>query len=375
MKKLNKMWPAATTTLVAITTVLISGILQAEETIYDDGVCTLEGPSCGEGCLNLPARPQVQCGYNLFIEADLLWWSMYEYGLEYAIDAKNITSITSNINKGETVGPGNDYSWAFRFSVGYNLPHDGWDLRGNWTFFNNSVSDHVRPAHNGGLYPIFMTPDQDLLPVTTNGYVEKAGTKWEVELNIIDFELGRAFFTSKFLSLRPHIGLRYTRLDQTYHLHYDGGNLLDRQERCISSNSNDFWGFGLRSGFNTEWELSNGFGVYGNFAYALLHGHFHISQDEYIRNKNSRQRIDRLDFNNRKCVGRATADIAFGLRWDHMFEGDRFHLGLKLGWEHHMFFGQNQMWKMMNSYQPAIHSKGNDELTTQGWTFSARFDF
>ena len=82
-----------------------------------------------------------------------------------------------------------------------------------------------------------------------------------------------------------------------------------------------------------------------------------------------------MDFNNRKRVGRAASDLALGIRYDKMFDNDRFHMGLQLGWEHHMFWGQNQMWQMSNSYQPGLHSKGNDEFSTQGWTLAARFDF
>ena len=383
---LKKMWPAAAASLVAFTSILNAAVDDAQVRNIENRVCNLE-KACPTGCINPDARPQVQCGYNLFVEAELLWWSVYEYGLDYAMKSRHTDTPTSLINKGETVGPGNNYSWAFRFGVGYNLPHDGWDLRANWTFFNNEVTDHARAPHVGGLFPIWGTPDfggvlDDL--VLDNISVAKANCKWDVELNIIDLELGREFFTSKYLTLRPHMGFRYVRLDQTYHVTYDqpinaqnweylGAD--PRQSKDLIRNSNDFWGFGLRGGFDTQWGISNGFSIYGNFALALLHGHFHISQEEYIRSKNDRSRINRMDFNNRKRVGRATTDLALGLRWDHMFEGDRFHLGLQLGWEHHMFFGQNQMWQMANTFQPAVHAKGNDELTTQGWTFAARFDF
>ena len=369
---LKKMWPVAAASLVAFTSIL--NVAAAQEGAADPA-CIAE-PACPAGCLNPPARPQVQCGYNLFVGLELLYWSAYEYGLDYAMHSKNVNTY---INNGDVEQMGNDYSWAFRFGVGYNLPHDGWDLYANWTFFNNDVSNYTRAPHQGALFPTWINPDTssniDGTAIPTDMYVEKANGKWDVELNIIDLELGREFFTSKYLTLRPHMGFRYVRLDQQWHVNYEGGNWLGTNYKYNVRNSNDFWGFGLRGGFDTQWGLGGGFSIYGNFALSLLHGHFHISQENYLRNSNSRQRTDQMGFNNRKRVGRAVTDLAMGIRWDKMFADDRFHLGVQFGWEHHMFWGQNQMWQMVNSYQPALHYKGNDEFTTQGWTFAARFDF
>ena len=368
---LKKMWPAAAASLVAFTSVLNAVVDDAQVRNIENRVCNLEKTPCPGGCLNPPARPQVQCGYNLFVGAELLWWSGYESGLEYAMHNK--TDVTT-VNNGDVDQMGNDYSWAFRFGVGYNLPHDGWDLYANWTFFNNDVSNYSRAAQGSGVYPIWFSPLESWVGDNTT-YVTKANAKWDVELNIIDLELGREFFTSKYLTLRPHMGFRYVRLDQQWHANYEGGNLLGSNYKYNVRNSNDFWGFGLRGGMDTQWGLGGGFSIFGNFALSLLHGHFHISQEEYQRNIANRTRTNRLSFNNRKRVGRAVTDLSLGLRWDKMFDSDRFHLGLQLGWEHHMFWGQNQMWQMVGNRQAGAHTVGNNEYTTQGWTLAARFDF
>jgi hypothetical protein len=193
---------------------------------------------------------------------------------------------------------------------------------------------------------------------------------------MIDLELGREFFVSKFMTLRPHMGLRYVRVDQQFHVEYSGeGSALYGSTYYLVRNSNDMWGFGLRGGVDTQFGLGQGFSIYGNLAASILHSHFHVSQTEYTRDILTSARGTRLAVNNRKRVGRAVTDLAMGLRWDQMFDNDRYHLGVQFGWEHHMFWGQNQMWQFVNSNQPALHSNGNNELTTQGWTLAARFDF
>lgn len=376
---LKKMWPAAAASLVAFTSIL-NAADDAQVRNLENRVCTLEKTrDCG--CMvNPPGRPEVKCGYNVFVEADLLWWSAYQTGLEYVVETKTDPGFPVSINNGDAHSQSNTYDWGFRFGVGYNMPHDGWDLYGNWTFFNNEWEDSKKAPLNGTLFPIWMNPDLDLSPTPLVGGagVTTAKANWEFELNMIDLELGREFFVSKWLTMRPHVGFRYARLDQKWHVNYrfmyDSRNYRDEVH-----NSNDFWGFGLRGGLNTQWGLGSGFSIYGNAAAALLHGHFHISQQESLVNVGTREKQNRLKLNNRFRAGRATTDIALGLRWDHMFEGDRFHLGVQLGWEHHMFFGQNQMWQFVNGTASgsidAAHNRANDELSTQGWTLAARFDF
>ena len=371
---LKKMWPAAAASLVAFTSILNAAVDDAQVRNIENRVCNLEKTPCPGGCLNPPARPQVQCGYNLFVGAELLWWSAYEYGLDYAMSTKN---VTTHVNNGDVEQMGNNYSWAFRFGVGYNLPHDGWDLQANWTFFNNEVKEHASASRAGGLYPTTVNPNSGFQDPQARAYADKANAKWDVELNIIDLELGREFFTSKFLTLRPHMGFRYVRLDQKFETTFENGNSgwIGNSYKYSTNDTNNFWGFGLRGGLDSQWGLGGGFSIFGNFALSLLHGHFHVHQDAYRRTLANATKTKVNDFNNRQRVGRAVTDLALGIRWDHMFEGDRFHLGIQLGWEHHMFWGQNQMYRMNNTSQPALHSVGNNELTTQGWTFAARFDF
>jgi len=380
---LKKMWPAAAASLVAFTSILNAVVDDSQVRNLENRVSTLEKTRGPGGMINPPGRPQVKDGYDIFVDAELLWWSVYENGLQYAVEGRN---LRTRINNGDALDVGNAYSWGFRFGVGYNLPHDGWDLYGNWTFFNNRTSSNKRAPHEGGFFPIWMNPDADVVVPNTSGddvYAEKASANWDVEFNIIDLELGREFFTSKYLTLRPHAGFRYLRLDQRFHADYSGGNFrrygntgsTSESEPYHVHNSNDMWGFGLRAGMDTQWGLSNGFSIFGNFAFALLHSHFHISQEEYFRNRTTRQRFESLDMNNRKRVGRATSDLAMGVRWDGMFDNDRFHLGVQFGWEHHMFWGQNQMWQFVDDTWQSKYSKGNDELSTQGWTLAARFDF
>lgn len=327
-----------------------------------------------EECFNAPGRPELDCSLNVFASVEGLWWSAYQSGLDYIVETKTDPGFVPYLNNAKVHGTNNSYDLGFRFGVGYHTPFDGWDILGNWTFFNNEWESTAHDPKFGTLYPTFKNPDTSLSPQGV--WIDRANAHWKFELNIIDLALMRPFFVSHKLILTPHFGLRYARLDQNWHVTYNALYQASRYDDAIHD-SNDFWGFGLKGGLDTEWEMGCGFSIYGKGSAALLHGHFHISQQEYFFNKDTREKQNRLKLNHRFRAGRAATDLALGLKWDHQFQGERFHLSCHAGWEHHMFFGQNQLWQFVNGTagSEATHSRSNDELSLQGWTFGGRLDF
>ena len=65
--------------------------------------------------------------------------------------------------------------------------------------------------------------------------------------------------------------------------------------------------------------------------------------------------------------------LQLGLGWDSYFCEDSFHLGLKLGWENHVYFDQSRFLSY-NTVNYSDNSSGGS-LTYQGWTLHAYFDF
>lgn len=338
-------------------------------------------------CENPSAAPNLSCALNVSAQAELLWWSTYTTGLDYVVETKTQLGHPTFLNDATVHALTNTYDAGLRVSLAYYLPHDDWDLTATWTTYRNHQANFKTAPIEGTLFPIWSNPDANLSPPMSALALTKARGHWKFKLDLIDLALGRAFMVSHSLSMKPHIGLRYAKLDQTWHVHYIGAITPENQSQAqlhhrfkdIIHDSNDFWGFGLRSGLDTNWSFCPGFSLYTNAAAAWLHGHFHITQQEYWRNKSTREKQNRLKLNNRFRAGRATTDIALGLKWDHQFEGDRFHLAVKLGWEHHLFFGQNQLWQFLigtgNTSTEAQHQRSNDSLSTQGWTLSANLHF
>ena len=72
---------------------------------------------------------------------------------------------------------------------------------------------------------------------------------------------------------------------------------------------------------------------------------------------------------------KAVTDLQLGLRWARMFDNDRWGLMLQAGWEHHMWFGQNQMLRFTDNTTQAAFVVNQGDLSYQGWTLNVRFDF
>ena len=106
------------------------------------------------------------------------------------------------------------------------------------------------------------------------------------QLNLVDIELGRNFWTSHYLAIRPHVGIRVAYLEQDYDIEHAGGNWGAINASSVTGYSwgpqtalnnsvhldNDFKGVGLRSGLDSTWNLGCGWALYGDFAASIVYG-------------------------------------------------------------------------------------------------------
>lgn len=269
-----------------------------------------------------------------------------------------------------------NWDFGFRFGVGYNLPHDGWDLVTNWTWFQDKAKGNV--SAKDGL--IYSTNTMPLGYSTVTGF-ESSNAVLRLKLNMIDLDLGREFFVSKWMTLRPFIGLRTAWIYQKFQTNYDAptfSSLPNIMTNLYSKANNNYWGLGLHSGLNSQWGLGAGFSFFGNATLSILNGFFKVS-DYQTKNFSDGTHNDVIKNNNSFRVGRVIAELATGLRWETMFANDGAHFQIQAGWEQLMFFAQNQF---QHFFAGAVSPAGagnyfanQGDLSIQGWTLSARVDF
>lgn len=302
---------------------------------------------------------------NFWVEGEVLYWQSSMDDLDFAIKSHS----TTNISHGHVEELDFDWDWGFRLGLGYKIPHDKWDLFLNYTHVHAHAHGSAH-RENGAIFPQWMAPFAVTVPAGQTLYATRAHAQWSANVNIADIELGRNCFAGKWLSIRPFMGVRALFIDQDFHVDYKGGTAVPVGNEDKVSIDNDFWGVGLRMGFDSLWGLGGGWAIYGNGAASLLSGHFDIHQHEKL--KNDLKKVSISDDVDNVVVA---AELALGIQWDYLFSKDRYHFGVKFGWEFNVFFDQNQMIRFVSDTSPGAFSRSNEDLTFQGLTLGLRFDF
>lgn len=316
--------------------------------------------------VNSSGRPQVAGGANLFITADYLLWQATEENLTYAENSQLDTAGGANVPKAQWFTPKFNWESGVKVALGYNIGHDQWDTQLIWTWFEDDAKGHAKAtSKNPEIYSTLTTPN---LGVTCS----EAETHLTVHLNVLDWELGREFYVSKWMTLRPFGGLRTSWVNQHWNTAYEG-IVNSRFSSLEVELEQEFWGIGLLGGLDTEWGLISGLSIYGNGAFSLLYGFFENEREEetvsVLGLKGTNLRIDKSRRNEQP-----TAELHLGLRWDQMFLNDHCHVRIQAGWDHLVFFEQNRI-----PYFTDDFSSQSDEysgnLAFQGWSASLRIDF
>lgn len=408
-------------------------------------VCTAmyaaEPKNTHKGILNPPAEPYIAAGVGVFFDGELLLWKARETGLDYAVkanyNAPHKGQFVTN-NSGTTKNPDFNWDFGFRFGLGWNPNKDGWDLFLDWTHLHTTASDKVNatPAVGTRIFPEFQAfaiPDKTI-------YYTNADSHWRLDYNTLDFEVGREYFVSRRLTLRPNIGLRAAWVHQDYDVNYLGyltnvislpptpppfsapGRKTPVTTQMYSNIEmrNNFNGVGPRIGLDANWILGSGFSFYGDAEISLLVGQFHVKYQEtssgtqgisvvplgmlvgaitpdILRNN---QFTDVADLTESFTDTRAVTDLGLGVRWAHKFFDERYQIRLQLGWDQHLFFGQNQFITYESDAQiqrkagpttrnPSgafrtttnptselnARTQRRGDLSLQGFNFSVRLDF
>lgn len=374
MMKRNKTLSALAFSLIAFTSGLqASSYEEAQIRNLENRVNALEQRRGAGGVINPSGRPTPAESWGIYFFGDALLWNAHVNNLPFAI---NSTSATTVIDNGIIETPRFDWDWGFRFGLGYSMEHDAWDVNLSWTRFFTDCETRVTAPSPGAVFPIFYYANTDATGVPAIPTAGNVRNHWRLHLNTLDLDLGRAFFVSKWLVLRPNIGLRNAWIYQRNVAKFAGQTQSTTPyDYATNSQRNNYWGIGMRTGLNTQWGLGAGVSIFADSYISLLYGYFRNNVKQTGHVANSATFVSQNVLKGTQRVGRAMLDFALGLRYDINFYDDRFHFGAQLGWENHIFWGQNQFVYIPTSANGWEMQTANGDLTLQGWTLRLRFDF
>jgi len=316
------------------------------------------------------AQPKVAHWADPFITADFIYWKAVVQNMHYAYTG-GITSTSANAHQGSFHSPDFDFEPGFKLGFGLKFRHDGWDLFAQWTWLNEfEGNSHSHTSANSQEHAIFHSAVPPQLGLLPDAVCDSARAKWSMHFNALDIELGRNFFISRYLTLRPHFGFKFGWIDQDFH---PKGHNVSALLQAISPPSEgsvkmgqDFFGCGIRTGLDAVWYFTKHWGLYGDFAISALWSDFHSKREDHFAT-NTIAKVETLDLKRTLTTLTQVLEFGLGFRYDCTFFLGDYEFYLQAGWEEQIWFNQNQ-------FLDTINTRTGD-LTFQGLTVKAGLMF
>lgn len=329
------------------------------------------------------AAPIVNHGFDVFLFGDFIYWSARVDGVQSTFTNQ---TFKNSINQAITISDDSDETRTshfhlkpgFKAGIGMNFEHDGWDSLARYTWFRTHANTN---SHGTNLVTFKTAGNTTIFDGVGIGTID-----WKLHFNALDWELGRNYYISPKLLLRPFFGLKGTWMTQylssyTSTLEKDTSNPPSENSSQYSSQVNeklDFWGVGIRPGLQTSWQLSSQWSIFGDLALSALWGQFKNTEKEHLVISNLQDTANSGEYDSQQFAGSfhtitPVLEFALGLRWDYKFSDDDYRVRLQAGWEEQVWFNQNQFLYTREGY--AIPGSNFGNLVMQGLTVEFRFDF
>ncbi len=357
--------------LIALSGILCcsAAFLHAEKKQHSpsDHFSSQKSPSFRE--ITPSAGPRVSHGVDVFITADFIYWTTRQDGMGFVMSGFGNGIV--NPTKGQVHHIDWDFDPGFKAGIGFNLSHDGWDVFAQYTWLHTHPSTASVQKSSGDpsrLQVAWNLGITNAQPASDAALV-KATATWDNHFNVIDLELGRNYFISQFLTLRPYFGLKGSWQDQDFKVTYlYDESISEPQTTFLMKNDMDFWGIGLRTGLNTGWFFYKNFSLFADFALSALWSNFEIERKDRRLRSTAPTNLVLIDVDNDFHTIKAVLEFDIGLRYDLWFYDDEYHLGFQAGWEEQIWFSHNQL---LRKTEEGAHG----DLILQGLTVKIRFDF
>ena len=314
------------------------------------------------------ARPMAD-EKGFYLGAGFVYQQARAAGTEYAYSEDN-TAASFPLD-GSMVDIHSGWDWGLNVQAGYNMNHDMWDVRVGYNYFSQSSSHSQAAGLNDTIIPL--RADSAIVNGTANSFTScaRATSQYSVSLNLVDLQIGRAFFVSEMLSFRPMLGLASKWIDQEQKSQYTGGTQVGLNTVHVKD-SNDFWGIGPEIGMYTKWYIGEGFHFFGDTNASLLYGTFDVKHREYL--SGSSTQTLKISGDTHKIV--PTAQAIIGLGYDVYVENNTHFFSIRLGWNLQYYWDQNQMLRVTseNGTIPQ-YTRANDFLAIQGITLDLVWSF
>jgi len=287
---------------------------------------------------------------NFTTTADFIWWKTHLSNMEYAwagITDTKLVPFNELPLKGNIKQPAFKFTPGFKVGLGLDFRHDGWDIYSRYTWLDGAGTARTTGRTDVGLMSTF--PRGVFIDIIGGDFqptpISEAKCRWQQHFNVIDLELGRNFFISRFLTLRPFFGLKTDWIKEEFRTAYvvndPPGNTPPNTIAALTyqvKRNEEVWGIGIRAGLNSVWHFTKNWGLYGDIAATALWSDFHLKlHDSYVYDStvSGREHLEQTTINTGEKIQQLTPVIeaSLGLMYMLWFNDDKCLFYTKAGWE------------------------------------------
>jgi len=320
--------------------------------------------------------PHVIDGVDAYFTVDFIWWKSVLGGSEYAytgvVDgiAGGSVPVGASTGEGRVQKQGFTFQPGFKVGLGANFDHDGWDLYAQYTnLISQKETNDLEPSAGVGArtIPQIMTnnafADNVTLPLLDSD------CKWKQSFSVIDLELGRDYFISRSLTLRPSAGLKTAWITEQSKINYAPVTTYSDAQQNSLTNSlltyrQNMWGIGIRTALNAGWHFTKNWAMYNDFAFTALWSDFHIHQKQNLTGTTFGQQTTVHTHESLQTVI-PVLEAGLGFSYITWWDCSRYRFEFRAGWE-------EQIWLDFNHYM-TLGGTGN--LSLHGLTLKAMVNF
>lgn len=325
--------------------------------------------SDSKACYLAPSGALIKSCNQLFFTASFTYDMPIQENMGLGVVSDS--SAPLDLLNGYSVNISNDYKPGFKVGFGTRFDYDNWSTYLTYTWFRGSQTAIVSLDFDNSdivLFPAWQTPEF-LNPRYKQGF-----EWWDLEMDLVDWDLARSSQFGRKLTLTPFVGMRAAFIRQKLHVDYinlSEGDIAIWPSTTIDSSSSS-WAVGPRFGFTSSFNLPEGFRLQGNTEMDLLFTQYDLKSEEVFDEEGpNRFQVRHNDEN----YLRTHAEIGMGLGWSrYLYECD-YHLDFLANYLFQVYFDQNMFRTSALSQSRGGSFLPNGNLYLHGLRLSAKFDF
>ncbi len=300
-------------------------------------------------CVPVLAKPADEGTFRLF--SDVLYWKVTEGSAENWAQEITPQGLGTTLGTASLVDAPFEWHAGFRIGAEFQPRESDFGVSVYYTHFatqaTNQATGEVYSAFLGNFY--VGNPDGTSFgPKYSNGSID-----WDFQFDTLDLEVGRKFVVSDSLALRPFIGLKAAKIDQSMNSQWDYPIDTSSQTYLFTSATEDlkqeFWGIGPSLGVNAVIPIVTrpdySLHIFGSPSAALMYGNWKF-KDQYRNNGPTSTDYPTpsvVDINSDPISGAATmARGVLGIEWVQYFS--RMTTSVRIGYEAQIWLNQMQFY-------------------------------